>query len=51
MVVEGIGLEALALHGGQIHRSLRLMVSTDTYHQRMVADGGEAGREAPAVGV
>lgn len=51
MAVEGVGLEALTPRGGQIRRSRRLMVSIDTYPQRAVADGGEAGREAPAVGV
>ena len=51
MVVEGVGLEALAPHGGLIRRSRRLMVSTDTFPQQAVADGGGAGQEAPAVGV
>lgn len=51
MVVEGIGLEALALHGGQTRRSRRPMASTDIYHRRVVADGGEAGLEARVVGV
>ena len=49
--MEGVGLEVLALHGGRIPRSRRLMVSTDTSPQRAVADGGEAGQEVPAVGV
>lgn len=51
MVVEGVDLGALTLRGGQIRRSLRLMVSTDTSPLRVVADGGEAGQEVPAVGV
>lgn len=51
VVVEGVGPGALTLHGGQIRRSRRPMVSTDTSPQRVVADGGEAGREALAVGV
>lgn len=50
-MVEGVGLEALTLHGGQIRRSHRLMVSTDTSPQRVLADGGEAEQEAPTVGV
>ena len=49
-MVEGVGLEALTLHEGQIRRSHPLMVSTDTSPQRVVADEGEAGQEAPAVG-
>lgn len=51
MGVEGVGLEALTLHGGQILRSRLLMVSIDTSPQRVVADGGGVGREAPSVGV
>ena len=51
MAVEGVGLEALTPHGGQIRRSRRLRVSTDTFPQRVVAGGGEAGQEAPAAGV
>ena len=51
MVVEGVGLEARTLHGGQIRRSPRPMVSIDTSPQQEVADGGEAGRAAPAVEV
>ena len=50
MEVEGVGLEALALHEERIHRSRRLMVSTDTFPRQVVADGGEAGQEVPAVG-
>lgn len=50
-MAEGVGLEALTPRGGQIRLSRRLMVSTDTYPQRVAADGGEAGREAPTVGV
>ena len=49
-MVEGVGPEALALHGGQIPRSRRPMVSTDISPQRVVADG-EVGQEALAVGV
>lgn len=51
MVVEEVGLEALMLHGGQIRRSRRLMVSTGTSPRRVEADGEEAGQEALAVGV
>ena len=50
MVVEGVGLEALVLHGERIHRSRRLMVSTDTFPRRAVADGGEVGQEVRVVG-
>lgn len=50
-MAEGVGLEALTPRGGQIRLSRRLMVWTDTYPQRVAADGGEAGREAPTVGV
>ena len=49
-MVEGVDLEALVLHGERIHRSRRLMVSTDTFPQRAVADGGEVGQEVRAVG-
>ena len=51
MVVEIVGLEALTLHGEQIRQNRRPMVLTDTFPQRVVADGGEAGQEVPAVGV
>lgn len=51
MVVEGVGPEALTLHGGQIRRSRRPMVSTDISPRRVVAAGGEAEQEALAVGV
>ena len=51
MVVEGVGPEAPTLPGEQIPQSRRLMVSTDISPQRVVADGGEAGQEALAVGV
>ena len=50
-MVEGAGLEALALHGGRIPRSRRLMVLTGTSPRQAVADGGGAGHEVPAVGV
>lgn len=50
-MVEGVGPEAPALHGGRIRRSRRLMVLTGTFPQRAAADGGEAGQEVPAVGV
>ena len=49
-MVEGVDLEALVLHGERIHRSRRLMVSTDTFPRRAVADGGEVGQEVRAVG-
>ena len=51
MVAEGVDLEVLMLHGEQIRRSHLLMVSTVISPRRVVADGGEAGQEAPAVGV
>lgn len=49
-MAEGVDLEALALHGERIHRSRRLMVSTDTFPRRAAADGGEVGQEVRAVG-
>ena len=49
-MVDGVDLEALVLHGERIHRSPRLMVSTDTFLRRAVEDGGEVGQEVRAVG-
>ena len=49
-MVEGVDLEALVLHGERIHRSPRLMVSTDTFPRGAVEDGGEVGQEVRAIG-
>ena len=51
MVAEEVDLEALVLHGERIHRSRRLMVSTDTFPRQAAADGGEVGQEVRAAGV
>lgn len=50
-MVEGVGLEALGLHGGRIPRSRRLMALTGTSPRQAVADEEGAGHGVPAVGV
>ena len=50
-MVEGVDLEALALHGGRIRQSHLPTVSTGTFPRPVGADGEGAGQEAPAVGV